>query len=375
MQADRHHGEGRRTIGRVGRLGVRRRGFLGQLGLVALLLASACAPASAPSSAPAGKAAEPAKAATGDKVVWKLGHGAAEPAMLHRVWVDVKTLIESANSKAELQIFPAEQLGGDPVLLQSTKLGTVEMTSVPPAIVGTLERTKPYLAITLPFMFKDYDVANKVLADPQLLQRFDELADQEGLTVLGWWPMGPLTMTANKPIRTIDDMKGLKIRSSPNPIQVSIYKSWGANPTPIPFGETYLALQQRTVEASATWPTLIISNKWYEVQKYAVPVDHSLDFHVVVANKRWLAGLPADVQQAIKDGVKQGEEISRTMLDQETTQAFEDMKKNGMEVIEYDDRGKEPFRTASEVVYGEFEGQIGKDFLDGFRKRVKELGG
>jgi TRAP-type C4-dicarboxylate transport system substrate-binding protein len=113
-------------------------------------------------------------------------------------------------------------------------------------------------------------------------------------------------LTSSKPIRTPADLRGVKIRVMTNPIHQAIWEQLGAQPTPIPFTELYTALQQRTVDAQENPLNLVISQKFYEVQKYVTLTHHVFSSGMLFANPVWFNKLDPELQGIIRDAGKAG---------------------------------------------------------------------
>jgi TRAP-type C4-dicarboxylate transport system substrate-binding protein len=153
-----------------------------------------------------------------------------------------------------------------------------------------------------------------------------------------------------------------------NPVHIATFKCLGANPTPMSFGELYTALQQKTVDAQENPIPLIYTTKFYEVQKYLTLSGHVYAATALLMNDRFFSGLPKDLQKIVQEGAEKYRTEQRKMSDRQDREMLAQLKKAGMEINELTPAEKQVFVRATQPVYGEFEGKIGKDLVDLARK-------
>lgn len=199
-----------------------------------------------------------------------------------------KTVSELSDGDLTVQVFPSEQLGSEVQLLQQAKNGSVDI--VVPGYSGASTLVPALEISNAPFMFNDWDEAKYVIESDAYQPMFDQLKQKGNLVPLSkTWYWGWRNLTLNgKEIHNVSDMKGLKVRVPESPIWVEMIKSFGASPTPIPFSEVYLALQQGTVDGQENPIPTIYSRKFYEVQDQLILSRHMLQSQVVLINShRW----------------------------------------------------------------------------------------
>ena len=154
-------------------------------------------------------------------------------------------------------------------------------------------------AMELPFVFRSAQHAYTVLDGPVGSGVLGELAPH-GLKGLAYWENGWRAFTNNKrPVRTPDDLKGLKIRSTPNPYHIQAFKLLGMNPSPMPIAELYTALETGTFDAQEHPINVTLSAKFYEVQKYLTVSNHVYSPLILVMNKAKFDSLPANYQTIV----------------------------------------------------------------------------
>ena len=188
-----------------------------------------------------------------------------------------KKEVEAASGgKTIIETFPNMQLGGAQENVSQTRAGTIAMTWVGMAF---LSRTVPELeAVSLPFLFPNREAAYKVMDGPigDLLQQ--KLSDK-GFIALGFMELGSRQVTNGvRPIKSMADLKGLKIRLQPNETHLATFRALGANPVAMDIREVYSALQQRVIDGHENPYNLIVASRFFEVQKYVSNTGHFFDF-------------------------------------------------------------------------------------------------
>jgi tripartite ATP-independent transporter DctP family solute receptor len=294
------------------------------------------------------------------KVVLKLGH-IAEPVHPYGQGADyfAKLVSEKSGGEMEVRVFPSSQLGGQKDLIEGLIYGTVDMALVGTAVLGQFQ---PQISIfDLPFLFKDRDHAYKSLDTVGM--ELGKALESRGIKLLGYMENGIRHMTNNvRPIKTPEDMKGLKIRVMTNKIYVEMVKSLGASPTPMAFGELYSALQQGTVDGQENPSAHIFTKRFFEVQKYASLTAHAYAPEpMVISMVAWSRLTPAQ-QDILKAAAAESIVWQRELSTREDAEYWDKIKATGqIEVIEVD---RDKFAEATRPVYKEFADVVGQDNID-----------
>lgn len=173
---------------------------------------------------------------------------------------------ELTNGEVVIQVFPSDQLGKQLEITEGVMLGTHDLCQTSDTI---LSNWIPEFGIgNLPFIFNDNNDYRKVFDGP-VGEKFAKLVEPHGAVVIGWWENGMRHLTNNKrEVKTPQDIKGMSIRVPEGEIFVDTFKALGANPTVVAFGELYSALQLKTVDGQENPPAHVVTQKFYEVQKY-----------------------------------------------------------------------------------------------------------
>ncbi len=161
--------------------------------------------------------------------------------------------------------------------------------------------TSAFAGLNMPYLYLDYDEAYAVL-DSEVGKSWQEKAEADtGCIILGWFDIGFRQLTCNNEVHTPDDLKGVKIRVMPDPIQTATWEALGCAVTPVAYSELYTALQQKMVDAQENPPSNIVSSKVYELQNYMVITNHNFTATIPAASPIFWNKLSAEDQQLIRD--------------------------------------------------------------------------
>lgn len=301
--------------------------------------------------------------------VIKAGHAAAKDHFGQRTFEKFKELVEkNSNGKITVEIHPAGELGGEREMLEMLLLG--DLTMMAPAS-APLDAASKYMAIwDLPYLFKDSQTAHKVLDGEVGQFVLDSLSDK-GIVGLVYWENGFRHLTNNsKPVSSVQDMLGLKMRTLENPMQIKAWSLTGAQATPIAFTKLYDALKGHVVDAQETPLSLMYSMKFYEVQKYLTLTGHTYSPWPVVINKKFYDGLPSDLQKVVMDAAVETREYNRQLSKEDEVKALELLVQKGMEVTALSELQKEDFKAAMNEIYTDVKAEIGEDL---FNKLMTEV--
>ena len=263
----------------------------------------------------------------------KFGHAVNPTDGQHAAAVKMAELVKQrTNGEVEITIYPANQLGNDAAMINGARGGTIDIVS---SGASNFNGIVPHTAaLELPFVFRSAQHAYTVLDGPIGTGVLAELAPH-GLKGLAFWENGWRAFTNNKkPVRTPDDLKGLKIRSTPNPYHIQAFKLLGMNPSPMPIAELYTALETGAFDAQEHPINVTLSAKFYEVQKHLTVSNHIYSPLVVVMNKAKLESLPAPFQTIIVDAAREAARYQRDLNTQNAGKVVADLKKAGMQVVE-----------------------------------------
>lgn len=229
---------------------------------------------------------------------FKYGHDLAPDHPLNVRSVEAFAKIKAATKgQVEIRSFPGSQLGSDPAMLTQLRSGALEMASLPGAFVNIA----PIAQIeNLAYAFPNRDAALRAMDGELGAVIRGEFATKGMVALEKIWENGFRELTTNiKPIHSVGDLAGLKIRVSPGPIRVDTFKSLGASPTPIAISELYTALQTHVVDAQENPLLNIETQKFYEVQKYCSLSNHIWSGYWTFINEDVWKGIPKEFQAII----------------------------------------------------------------------------
>ncbi len=297
--------------------------------------------------------------------VFKLGHIAAPGTAYDNFANEFKKLVEErSNGRYKIDVYPAGQLGVDRELMESLQVGNVDFTII---TASDINQFVPEMAVQdLPYLFMSWDHVEKFL-DSDLAKEFYGLTESVGLTTLSFMPRGFRHVTSNiKPIKTPDDLKGLKIRVAESEIYIDTFKALGTNAQAMAWSEVFTALQQKTIDAHENTVITTRDYKINEVQKYMSETGHFFAFAALQMNSKLLNEMNAEDQEMIR---KAGHDAAIT-LGKIQKEAEESAKKElidkGMEFNEVDN--KADFQALVQPVYDKFLKSHSGKYLEAIQK-------
>jgi tripartite ATP-independent transporter DctP family solute receptor len=253
-------------------------------------------------------------------------------AMMERV---AKQVREDTGGAVEIQTFPAGQLGSSRDVIESTSSGAIQIVDEGAAQFGQF--VPQFSILEAPYIWRDPEHVRRVLASPVLEEMNAMLVAKRSMRIIGATYYGKRHVTSgSKPINTVDDMKGFKLRIPEVDTFRAMAEAWGARPTPLNISELYLALSQGAVDGQENPLPTIQSNKFFEVQKYLVLTGHIITPRLIAMNEGAWQALGAKERQALKTAVeKHGQAQDNEILAQEG-KLVDTFKAGGMNVIQPD---------------------------------------
>jgi tripartite ATP-independent transporter DctP family solute receptor len=280
-----------------------------------------------------------------------LGHSMAATDPAHQsALIFAKELEKLTKGTYVVEVYPADQLGKYDEQTQALRAGTQDIQLMDP---NALDRYDTLAGLHVyPFLFRDPDHFFKVYRGPVGAEMFEQIRARTGVRLIGTLFRGYRELTTVKrPIEKVEDLKGLKIRVPPAKIFVETWRTLGANPTPMVWGEVYLALKQGLIDAQENPFAIIYHSKIHEVTRYLVLTHHASGFFSFMVNDRKFRALPPDVQAAFRAAVTPAEEHYNQFVAREQVQLLDELKKKGMEVLTPD---LGPFRERIKALDAQF---------------------
>jgi tripartite ATP-independent transporter DctP family solute receptor len=268
---------------------------------------------------------------------------------------------EATDGQIQFEIFGNGSLGGERELLEAVQLGTLDMSLVTTGVVSNF--VPDVTAIEFPFLFRDLEHAYKTLDGEVGQEILDKMSDA-GFKGIAFWENGQRHLAnSKKPIRTPDDLKGLKMRTIESEILLDTYSALGTNATPMAFPEVYGGLQQGVIDGSDFSYGVIWSTNVYEQTQYFSEAGLYYASATLVINEDLYESLPEDLQEVVIDLGKEYANIQRQISQDLEAEQKQNLLDNGVEIISMDDVDIEAFRKKVQPVYEKHEDQYG-EYID-----------
>jgi len=237
-----------------------------------------------------------------------------------------------SGGKIKINLFPGGVLGGDAPTVSALQGGTVEITVLNSGILAS--QVKDFEVYDFPFIFASAKEADAVVDGPFGQKLHAKLADK-GIVGLAYWELGFRNISnSRRAVNTVEDLAGLKLRVIPNAINVDWVKAVGANPTPMAFPEVYAGLESKAIDGQENPFSVILANKFYEVQKFLVVSNHQYNPQSMIFSKKVWDTLSAAEQKILKDAAVEAGLFQRKTARDAAAGQLADLKKAGMTVTE-----------------------------------------
>lgn len=296
----------------------------------------------------------------------RLAHSGAESETQHLAALEfAKQVKVRTNGAIEVQVYGSSTLGNDNTAIASVRGGTIDLTtSGTPYYTGMVGRMN---VLDLPYMFASTEQAYKVLDGPIGRGLLDEL-ETHGMKGLAYWEVGFRSLTnSRRSVLAPDDIKGLKIRTTPNPAHIKAFQLMGAAPTPMPLAEVFGALESKAVDGQENPVNIVRNNKFYEVQKYMSLTRHAYTAMPVVMNKKKFDSLKPEQQKALIEAAQAAGSYQRDLIKKNEAADIAFLRANGMQVEE--NVSLEPFRKlVAEPIKQMFAEKYGPQLIDAIQQ-------
>ncbi|MEX5284880.1 TRAP transporter substrate-binding protein [Selenomonas sputigena] len=273
------------------------------------------------------------KAADG-QVELKLGHIQSESDLWQKGAEKFKEEVEKkSNGKMKVTIYPNSTLGGDRDLAEGMQMGTVDFALIA-GVLGNFDKSISLLE--LPYLFDNHEQYDAVVNGEIGKKISENVLKSSGIRILNWWDRGPRQVTSNKPINTLDDIQGLKIRVPEIPAMVETWRAMGASPTPMAWSEVYTSLQQNVIDAQENPVPFIYGGRIQEVQKYLALTEHKYEYvTLAMSDKKWQQLTP-EQQKIIQDAAQVATEYENKLVVEQTGRMLKEMEDGGLQVTKPD---------------------------------------
>ena len=253
-----------------------------------------------------------------------------------------------SNGKHKIKVFNKGALGSEKETIDQVKIGALDMVRVN---VAPMNNICPMTMVpTMPFLFRSVDHMRKSLDGP-VGEEILKSCEPFGYIGLAFYDSGARSIYAKKPIKTVADTKGLKIRVQQSDLWVALVGAMGANATPMPFGEVYTGLKTGLIDAAENNIPSFDTAKHAEAVKIYSRTEHSMAPEILVMSKIVWDKLPANEQAMVRQAAKESVAIQRKAWDEQEAKSLANVKAAGAQIIEVD---KASFQAVMGPVYDKF---------------------
>jgi C4-dicarboxylate-binding protein DctP len=304
-------------------------------------------------------------------IVLKFSHVVAPDTPKGKAAEKFKELGEKYTSgKVKIDVYHNSSLYKDKEELEALQLGAVQMLAPSNSKFGPMG-VKEFEVFDLPYILPSKAALRKVTGGP-LGKRLLKLLDSKGMTGLAYWDNGFKMMTANKKLIAPADYKGLKFRIQSSKVLEAQFRTLGAIPQVMAFSEVYQALQTGVVDGQENTWSNIYTQKMHEVQKHITVTNHGYIGYVVVTNKKFWDGIPADIKPQLEKAMKEATAYGNGQSQKENDDALAEIKKTGKsEIITLTPEQDAAMRKALEPVYQDVAKRVGQPLIDEFLKETR----
>lgn len=268
---------------------------------------------------------------------------------------------QKSGGKISVKSYPGGALGPDLQVVSAMQGGTVEMNVMNASLLAG--NVKEMALFDLPYLFANAKEADAVADGPVGRRLLDKLQER-GLVGLAYWDLGFRQMhTVKKPITKADDFKGMKMRVIPTPIYVEFMNATGANAVPMPFTETYTALEQGAIDGMTNPLLNITDGKYDEVSKHLTLTNHMYTPQAVIVSKKFWDKLSADERKILQDAATETAAYQRQVARAEAAKSLDALKKRGMTVHELPAAEVARLKERAQPVFAKFAAQIGEPLV------------
>jgi len=296
-------------------------------------------------------------------IVIKLAHPNVPQHPMGQAFIKFKELMEERSSGAfRVDIFDSSKFGNFDSVVQGLQLNMLQMGSASTPNLSPF--SNEFLIFDLPFLFPDYP-STDLITDGPIGMNATKALEASGIVGLGYIEIGFRNLwNSKRAIVTLEDAKGLKIRSTPSKAHIATLNGLGINPTPISWGEVYTAMQQGTVDGIDIDLNLAWHNNFPEVNNHVTIVNSLFSPHLVMISKKFLESLSPENKELVLTTFDEVKLYERKLIRDGEKEILEKLADKGVTVTVLSPEERKRFAAATAGVYTQFEDRIGKDLIE-----------
>jgi tripartite ATP-independent transporter DctP family solute receptor len=264
-----------------------------------------------------------------------------------------KKLEAATNGRLSVQMYPSTQLGGEKETIEQTQIGAIQLLRVSAGAVGPI--VDEINVVNMPFLFRNTAHAQKIMDGPigqELLDKISANANA-GLVALCWMDAGARSLyNTKRPIKSIEDIKGLKFRVIGNPIFIDMMNALGGNGVAMGYDQVFSALQTGVIDGAENNPPSYVFSNHYTAAKYFSLTEHLIIPEVLVFSRKAWASLSGDDQNLLRRFAREAQQEERDLWNKYQQQAMDKAQAAGCQIVEIAD--KKPFQNAVKPVWEKY---------------------
>ena len=314
--------------------------------------------------------ATPNIASAQEKTILQVGLGDPIDSEMGAIGTRFKEILEArSGGRVEVQLFPSGQLGDETEMIQNVRAGNLDIAVV--GIANTVPFVKKLGILTMPYIFDDlYDVVRATTGPAHdLLSGY--AVNEGGFRILGWtYTDYRYLSNSRKPIRNLNDIRGMKFRVPQSAVLLASYKAWGANPIPLSWAETFTALQQGVVDGQCYGYITFLACRFNEVQKYITEVHYTYQLQPMILSQRAYKKMSPELRRLVIDAGRDAQEYCLAFQLTEGVKARQRVIESGVLVSQLEDEADWK-RAAVSKVWPEMEAFVGgRDAINAFLSAI-----
>jgi C4-dicarboxylate-binding protein DctP len=305
-------------------------------------------------------------------IVIKFSHVVAPDAPKGQAAERFRVLAEQlTHGRVRVEVYPNSQLYKDKEELEALQLGAVQMLAPSLAKFGPLG-VKEFEAFDLPYIFPT-KAALYAVTEGRIGMSLLKKLEPKGITGLAYWDNGFKVMSANRPLHTPADFRGLRMRIQGSKVLDVQMRALGATPQVLAFSEVYQALKSGVVDGTENPPSNMLTQHMQDVQKDLTVSNHGYLGYAVIVNKKFWDGLPGDIRNELEQAMREATAFEKTIAQHDNDRALETIRNSGKtRVYSLTPQQQAEWRRALQPVQQQMAGRIGKGLIDEINRTTLE---
>ncbi|MEG0378126.1 MAG: TRAP transporter substrate-binding protein [Eubacterium sp.] len=296
---------------------------------------------------------------TASTVTLKLNQVNNEKSVYYQAAQKFKEEVEkNTDGNVKIEIYSSGQLGNERDMVESMQYGTIDVGMVASAVLGSF--VDEYALLDAPFLYDSDEQAKKVTDGKVGDFLGEQLLSKQKIRTLGYYQNGFRDVFSNRPVTSLADFKGLKIRTMENKLHQKAFTDLGALPVPMPFGEVFTGLQQGTIDAAENSLDSIYSQKFYEATKNVTLTDHAFGFVVLCMSDLSFNKIPKEYQQAVQDAASKSVDFQVETMKKANEEAKSKLEAEGVTIHKID---REELKKACGDIETEYKNMLPEEYL------------